>query len=193
MLTNESPSSNHGESTAPPQPPAENFWQLAGLLGATVLLTLALALLPADLFKRLGNLGYAGVFFLTLFSSASLFLPSPALGAALLASKSLNPWLVGLIAGVAAGLGETTGYLAGYGGSTLASRSRFYPRIEREVRRWGALTIFILAFIPSPLFDLAGIAAGTLRMPFRTYFSACLAGKVGRFLGVAWIGYFFLR
>jgi membrane protein DedA with SNARE-associated domain len=50
------------------------------------------------------------------------------------------------------------------------------------------LTIFVLAAVPSPLIDLAGIAAGTLRMPYRVYLVACVLGKVLRFIGFAWLG-----
>src|SRR5262245_58937429 len=107
------------------------------MLGATLLLTIGLLFVPSDLVVRLGAYGYLGVFVLTLLSSATIVLPSPALGVAALAGATLNPWLVGLVGGVAAGLGEITGYMAGLGGSSLAQRSRFYPRVERWVRRWG--------------------------------------------------------
>jgi membrane protein DedA with SNARE-associated domain len=164
-------------------------WRALLMLGATLLLTIALLFVPGDLVARMGAYGYLGVFVLTLLSSATIVLPSPALGVAALAGKTLNPWLVGLVGGVAAGLGEITGYMAGLGGSPLAQRSRFYPRVERWVQRWGSLTIFALAFIPGPVFDLAGIAAGTMRMPFRRFLAACLAGKVLRFAVVAWAGH----
>jgi membrane protein DedA with SNARE-associated domain len=183
---------------SPPRPVAGEFikpvglrlpWRALLMLGATLLLTIALLFVPNNLVARLGAYGYLGVFVLTLLSSATIVLPSPALGVAALAGATLNPWLVGLIGGVAAGLGEITGYMAGLGGSSLAQRSRFYPRVERWVRRWEVLTIFTLAFIPGPVFDLAGIAAGTLQMPFRRFLAACLAGKVLRFIVVAWAGY----
>src|SRR5215471_4415690 len=116
------------------------------IVGGTLLLTVGLLLLPGDLVERLGAYGYLGVFLLTLLSSATIVLPSPALGVVALAGKTMNPWLVGLIGGLAAGLGESTGYIAGLGGSPLAERARFYSRVERWVRRWGALTIFTLAF-----------------------------------------------
>jgi membrane protein DedA with SNARE-associated domain len=160
------------------------------MLFATLLLTIGLVLVPSNLVTRLGAYGYLGVFVLTLLSSATIILPSPALGIAALAGKTLNPWIVGLVGGVAAGLGEITGYMAGLGGSPLAARSRVYPRIERWVRRWGMLTIFVLAFVPGPVLDLAGIAAGTMRMPFQRFLAACLAGKVLRFIVVAWVGHF---
>ena len=52
------------------------------------------------------------------------------------------------------------------------------------------LMIVVLAFIPGPGLDLAGIAAGATRMPFRRFLLACLAGKVLRFIAVAWAGHF---
>ena len=165
-------------------------WRSVLMLFTTLLLTIGLVLVPGNLVARLGAYGYLGVFLLTLLASATIILPSPALGVAALAGKTLDPWLVGLVGGVAAGLGEITGYMAGLGGSPLAARSRFYPRVERWVRHWGALTIFILALIPGPVLDLAGIAAGTMRMPFRRFLAACLAGKVLRFIAVAWAGHF---
>jgi len=164
-------------------------WGALAMLGATLLLTVGLLFVPPSLVARLGNYGYLGVFVLTLLASASVFLPSPALGVAALAGMTLNPWIVGLVGGVAAGLGESTGYLAGRGGSDLAERSRFYPRVAGWVRRWGLLTVFVLAFVPGPVFDMAGIAAGTIRMPFGRFLAACLAGKVLRFILVAWLGH----
>jgi membrane protein DedA with SNARE-associated domain len=168
-------------------------WRALLMLGGTLLLTVGLLLLPGDLVERLGAYGYLGVFLLTLLSSATIVLPSPALGVVALAGKTMNPWLVGLIGGLAAGLGEVTGYIAGLGGSPLAARARFYPRVEGWVRRWGSLTIFTLAFIPGPIFDLAGLAAGTMRMPFRRFLLACIAGKILRFIVTAWAGHFLAR
>lgn len=166
-------------------------WQTVFLIGGTLLLTVGLLFIPGDAVARLGSFGYVGVFVLTLLSSASIVLPSPALGVAALAGKTLNPWLVGLVGGIAAGLGETTGYLAGRGGNALVQRSRWYPRVETWVQRWGVLTIFVLAFVPGPGLDLAGIAAGTLKLPFRSFLVACLCGKILRFLLVAWAGRWF--
>ncbi|MEM8531656.1 MAG: VTT domain-containing protein [Chloroflexota bacterium] len=163
-------------------------WQSVLLILGTILLTIVLLFVPVDIIDRLGAYGYLGVFLLTLLASASIVLPSPAVGVALIAGRTLDPWLVGVTAGVAAGFGEITGYLAGLGGSTFAAQSRFYPRVERWVQRWGVVTIFMLAVIPGPVFDLAGIAAGTMRMPFYRFLLACLSGKILRFIGVAWIG-----
>ncbi len=164
-------------------------WRGLLLMGGTLLLSLLLVLLvPLDAVQRLGVYGYVGVFVLTLLSSATIVVPSPALATAFVAGGALNPLLVGLIAGVAAGLGESTGYMAGYGGSSIAMRSRWYVRVEQQVQRHGVLAVLVLAAVPSPLIDLAGIAAGVMRLGFARYLLACIAGKTVRFLVVAWAG-----
>jgi membrane protein YqaA with SNARE-associated domain len=177
------------------QSPVPAFrWRDAAMLVGTILFTVALILLvPGDFIQHLGSYGYVGLFVLTLLANATIVIPSPALAAAFLGGTALNPWLVGIVAGVAAGLGETTGYLAGLSGSNLATTSRWYPRVKTWVERWGVLTIFSLAAFPSPMIDLAGIAAGVLRIRFVSYLLACIAGKTVRYIGVAWIGYMWVR
>jgi membrane protein YqaA with SNARE-associated domain len=191
-LASSQPPGNSATDAAHSKPIAIPWQSIVLLLGA-VALTVALLFVPQGFIERLGAYGYLGVFGLTLLASASIVLPSPAVGVALIAGRTLDPWLVGLLAGVGASLGEITGYLAGLGGSALASRSRFYPRVERWVQRWGVWTIFALSVIPGPVFDLAGIAAGTMRMPFRRFIVACMLGKVLRFIGVAWVGWLLAR
>lgn len=167
-----------------------SVWPSLLMIGSTLMLTIALLLfVPREAVAQLGSLGYVGIFFLTMVSSASLFLPSPVLATTFIAGQALDPSLVGVAAGIGAGIGESTGYLAGYGGSNMIQGSRYYPRVENWVRRWGVVTIFILAMIPSPLIDVAGIAAGTIRMNYWVYLTSCCAGKIVRFLIYAWAGY----
>ena len=166
-------------------------WRPLVTLAGTIILTVGLVLVPIDA-GRFGSLSYGVLFVLTLLSSATVVLPSPALAAALQASRTLDPVAVGLIGGLAAGLGEATGYIAGRSGTEVA-RLRERPlgrRIERYVQRWGSLTVFALAAIPLPLIDLAGLAAGALGLPFWRFEAACIAGKTVRFLLVAFLGRF---
>ncbi len=81
------------------QPPAMVGWSWRGplMLGATALLIAVLFLVPRDVVEQLGAYGYLGVFLFMLLSSATVVLPSPALGMVLWAGQTLNPWLVGLI------------------------------------------------------------------------------------------------
>ncbi len=165
-------------------------WQPILSLAGTVILTIALVLLPIDA-SRWGSFSYVALFFLTLLSSATIILPSPALAAALIAAKTLDPVMVGVVSGLAAGLGESTGYIAGRSGSDLLHERPLGQRVEGWVRRWGMLTVFVLAAIPLPIIDLAGIAAGSLRLGFWRFVLACIAGKTVRFLLVAFIGHYY--
>ena len=45
--------------------------------------------------------------------------------------------------------------------------------------------IFVLAVVPNPVFDLAGVAAGVLRMPVLSYLAAAATGKVIKNIAVA--------
>ncbi len=56
------------------------------------------------------------------------------------------------------------------------------------MRRYGALTILVLAIIPNPLFDLAGITAGMLRMPVYKFLFFCWIGKTLKMLAFAYAG-----
>jgi membrane protein YqaA with SNARE-associated domain len=168
----------------------ENARYLISIL-ASMALTAAILLVPLFFpvkYSELGDWGYPGVFLTTLLASATVIFPSPTLVAPLIAGSYLNPLLVGLVAGLGAALGEATGYLVGYGGSALAARSRYYGAIRRSVERFGLLAIFVLAFIPNPLFDLAGIAAGTTRIPYWRFLLACFLGKTVRFILIAYMG-----
>jgi len=53
------------------------------------------------------------------------------------------------------------------------------------VRR-GGLALFILAVIPNPLFDIGGIAAGSLGYPISKFFLWVGLGKTIKFLIVAY-------
>ena len=56
------------------------------------------------------------------------------------------------------------------------------------MRKYGGLTCFLFAAIPNPLFDIAGLAAGTLRYPlWRFYLSAGL-GKIVKSVVFAFLG-----
>jgi uncharacterized membrane protein YdjX (TVP38/TMEM64 family) len=70
----------------------------------------------------------------------------------------------------------------------LAARSRYYEAVRRFIARYGLFAIFIFALIPNPLFDLAGIAAGTTRIPVWAFLLACFLGKTVRFILIAYMG-----
>jgi len=157
-----------------------------GLL-AVLLVSVALLFVPID-YKALGNYGYLGVFLVTLLATAAIVLPVPYLALIVVAGSFLNPYAVALVAGVAAALGELTGYLVGYTGRSLVPQNRWYQLLERSVRRFGGPVIFVAAVVPNPFFDAVGIVAGATRLPVWLFLLACFLGKTIRFVLLALLG-----
>lgn len=103
----------------------------------------------------------------------------PAWGAVSVAGAYLHPVLLGLAAGSGAATGELTGYLAGRGGRLVLGKNPpgIVVRISRLMDRHGFLTLFLLSAIPNPLFDVAGLTAGSLRYSPARYWLAVALGK----------------
>lgn len=144
---------------------------------------------------RLRQYGYIGVFLIPLIGSASFVLPMPGLlviaggGATLDPVFGIPAWIVvGLVAGLGETIGELTGYAAGYGGSAVLEERRFFRRLNRWMQRQGSLVMFVMSALPNPLFDVAGVIAGAVKMPLWKFFAAVLCGKVIKSLYVAGAG-----
>ncbi len=138
--------------------------------------------------QALRGYGYVGLFFFALLTSASVILPMPGLVLPYVLGGVLNPWGVALAAGSGAALGELTGYLAGWSGKAFIEDDRRYDQVRAWMQRYGAGTIFVLAYLPLPLMDLAGIVAGATRMPLSRFLFWCWLGKVLKMLTVAFLG-----
>ncbi len=137
----------------------------------------------------LNSLGYLGVFLITLIGSATIFLPSGGGAAVILAGAVLNPFLVGLIAGTGATLGELTGYAIGYQGGGVVERwTGAFAKTKRWMEKHGTTTIFVLAIVPNPIFDAAGLAAGAIRFPLGRFITLVWTGKTLQAIGGALIG-----
>ncbi len=156
-------------------------------LVAVLALSVALVFIPIN-YKALGDYGYLGVFLVTLLATGAIVLPVPYLGLIVVAGTFLNPAGVALVAGVAAALGELTGYLVGYTGRSLLPKNRWYLMVERGVTRFGGPVIFVAAVVPNPFFDAVGIIAGATRMPIWLFLVACFLGKAIRFWVIASLG-----
>jgi membrane protein YqaA with SNARE-associated domain len=136
----------------------------------------------------LGAYGYPGLFLINLFASATLILPVPGLALAFAAGTSFSPILVGLATGSGSALGELTGYLAGYSGRGVVENQAHYERVRGWMSRYGLWVIFILALIPNPFFDIAGILSGALRIAIWKYLLTAWVGKVIKATLVAYAG-----
>jgi len=182
---------NAPHSPAPRRPfLKENGRYLLSIL-FSVFLTVGLVALPFVVpvdYAALGELGYIGIFLTTLLASATIFMPSITLAGAWIGGSFLSPPLVGLAAGLGASLGEITGYMAGYGGSVLVARSRHYEPVRRLLQRYGLVAIFVFALVPNPLFDIAGVVSGAMRIPLWAFLVACFLGMTVRFIVIAYLG-----
>jgi membrane protein YqaA with SNARE-associated domain len=141
--------------------------------------------------------GYAGLFGIVLFRSASVVMPMPGGGIIFAAGGLLDPVggipapvAVGFVAGFAESLGELTGYAAGLAGSGMLRDRAIYRRVKAWIERRAFVTVFAMTLTPAPLFDIAGIAAGATRVPIRIFYPALLIGKVLRDTAVAAAGYY---
>jgi membrane protein YqaA with SNARE-associated domain len=104
-----------------------------------------------------------------------------------------NPIGVAIAAGLGAAVGELTGYLAGFSGQGVMERAALYERLTtwmRQHQNLAYLAILVLAFIPNPLFDLAGMASGALKLPLWKFLLACAIGKILKMLMFAYAGYY---
>ena len=129
--------------------------------------------------------GYLGAFLVAFIASISIIFPIPGiiLVLAIAANPDLNWAVVALAAAIGGGLGETTAYLAGYGGAVVISpsHSKWYERAEKWMKRYGSATIFAFSLSWLP-FDIVGIAAGALRFTYWKFLLATLAGRLPRTL-----------
>ncbi len=144
-----------------------------------------------------GGWGYPMLWVISGLRASSVILPIPGSGLTIAAGAIMDPlWgipvpiAVGLTAGSAESLGEFTGYWAGINGGKLMEGRRLYELIRRWIQKAPFPTMFVMAFAPSPVFDVAGIAAGAARVPIRIFFPAILLGKIGRGIAMGAAGFY---
>jgi len=166
-------------------------WRLTVVRIAVILAVVGLTIvlfLFKDKVAQLGAFGYPGIFLVSILSNATLILPVPGVIFTSAMGAVFNPLLVALAAGTGATLGEITGYMAGFSGQAVIENRQWYERVTGWMKRYGDVVILGLAFVPNPVFDIAGMVAGALRMPLWRYFIFSWIGKVGKMLLFAYGG-----
>jgi membrane protein YqaA with SNARE-associated domain len=184
-------SDEQNAAPAVPSPPSKRRLRAAQVLTViAILVALGAALYFREHLQALQQYGYAAVFLVGLISNATLILPVPGLAVSSVMGSIFNPWLVGLVGGVGQALGELTGYMAGYSGQTWVDDYAVYDRLTQWMQRYGVLAVFLLAFIPNPIFDVGGMIAGALRFPLWKFLASCIVGKVIKNILFALAGYY---
>ena len=148
-------------------------------------------------------IGYLGTFVVSFIGNATVLFPFPyfgvpfALGGLLVpdaSSFAFDPWIVGLISGVGAAIGEMTGYAIGYAGGHLIDEERRNRFKEFAISHPRALPVVLwfLAATPIPD-DLLVMPLGSARYPWWKVFVPQLLGKTMFLSAIAWAGRFGLQ
>lgn len=130
-----------------------------------------------DKIDTVSNISYLGVFSLCFLANATVLLPAPSLLVAASCALIMNPFLVALFASLGSTCGELLGYTVGSVSKDLSPGfQKILNKITDKIHKpW--LLVFILAALPLPLFDVAGIYSGGTKMNLFKFFAICFLGK----------------
>ena len=162
---------------------------LARLLSLVVVIVISVYIFSIrDQAEKLAVYGYPGIFILSFLSYATVLLPAPGIAVVFTMGSIFHPAGVALAAGAGAALGELSGYLAGFSGQAVIENASLYDRLTKWMSKNGPLTVLVLSTIPNPFFDLAGVAAGALKMPIPKFLFWCWIGETAKMFVFAYLG-----
>jgi membrane protein YqaA with SNARE-associated domain len=165
----------------PESPPAKrSVWKLVLTIIALGAMSALFLFFPID-WDKVGKWGYVGVFGVVFVATASVALPIPYLFVVARAALFLDPFGVTVVAGLAGALGELSGYVLGASGRDLFPQNRVYDKAKQLMVRYGFGCVAFFAFVPNPVFDAIGFAAGVLKYPLWRFLLACFIGKSLKF------------
>ena len=142
-------------------------------------------------YRIFGAYAYLGVFIVTLIANATTIVPVPYITiVACIAGQSDNLVLVALAGALGSALGESVAFFIGRSGRAIAEETRFYGWVKRQMRHpWRAFAVLFGLSAPiNPAFDIAGLAAGALGVPYWLFFTAVFLGRLIRFWLIALAG-----
>jgi len=137
--------------------------------------------------------GYIGIFLVSLISNGTIIFPVPYLLViySVGTANLYNPFLVGIVAGVGATIGELTLYfLASLGRYILPEKYRLKAeKMKLLIDKSGPILIFIFAATPLPD-DIIYPLLGVMRYSLIKTFLSCFLGKALLALSVYLAGYY---
>ena len=135
-----------------------------------------------DSLQDVSNISYLGLFALCFLANATVLFPAPSLMIAASCALILNPWLVAVVASLGSTFGELVGYVFGNVSNDLSTNfNKIMDKVTSKVRS-PVLIVFVFALLPLPLFDVAGIYSGGIKMNLLKFFLSCFAGKLIKML-----------
>lgn len=129
-----------------------------------------------DIMKEWRPLTLLGVLLICFVMNSTVLLPSSSLLVVLEYSYILDPLSVIIVGAIGASLGELTGYMIGAEGASIIKRFKKLSKIT-NLKKHSFLWVMLFAFIPFPVFDIAGIMAGSIRMNPIKFLLASFIGK----------------
>jgi membrane protein YqaA with SNARE-associated domain len=143
-------------------------------------------------FKDGQTLGLLGILIINFFSSATFFVSGPAFLTVIAGGSIYHPILVGLTAALGTALGDIVSFFFGYSTRHLAlvklEKRLLFRVFEDFFKLHGNWILFLMALIPNPFFDAAGLVAGIFKFDIKRYFIIVFVGRLVRFLLLAYIG-----
>jgi membrane protein YqaA with SNARE-associated domain len=144
-----------------------------------------------DQARELVQYGYIGIFFISILANGTILFPVPGILFVFALGAVYNPLGVAIAAGLGAAIGELTGYLAGFSGQAVVENVNAYEKILNWLDSHVILSnlgLTVLAAIPNPVFDVVGIAAGTLKIPVLRFLLFVSIGQILKMLLIAYLG-----
>lgn len=166
------------------------YWWLGVLLVVLIMVASFLLVLNPAWVAWFGRWGYVGAFIVSMVASATVILPAPGIAVVIAMGSHLDPYLLGIVAGIGSAFGELSGYVAGATGRAFIPEKQKAQaeRLRGLTKRYGPLILGVLAAIPFPLFDLAGIIAGMLRLRIISFLLAVAIGKSIKYIFLILLG-----
>lgn len=142
-----------------------------------------------DVMKKWMPLTLLGLLLTCFVMNSTVLLPSSSLLVVLEYSYILNPFCVIGVGALGTSLGELTGYMIGAEGGSIIKKYKRDTKFK-NLRKHSFLWVMIFAFIPFPVFDIAGIWAGSIRMNPLKFLLASMIGKAVKMSFYVWLFHF---
>ena len=171
-------------------PIKNTHWLIIGrILALIIVIALTIFIyIIRDKADELAVYGYPGIFLIAFMTNATVLLPAPGIAVVFAMGAIFKPVYIALAAGTGGALGEISGYLAGFSGQAVVDRTGVYDRFHAWIEKNGFISILFLAILPNPFFDVAGVAAGLLKMPLARFLLAVWIGVTIKMFIFAWVG-----
>jgi membrane protein YqaA with SNARE-associated domain len=172
--------------------PTLKRWVKPILVGALVLVLniVAYFLIPPDFAQQVGPFGYLGVLIVTFIANATVAIPVPYIPLVMRLSQELNVTYVVLLGALGSVLGESVAFFAGRVGRNAVNDTKLYRWVRHQMRKpWRAWLVLLLLAAPlNPVFDVAGLTAGAMGLPYWLFASAVFLGRIIRIAGIPFVG-----